>query len=241
MTKEWFETWFDTRYYHILYGHRDENEARQFIDALLSFLKPSEDARFLDVACGKGRHSKQINTSGFDVTGIDLSVNSIALANQFASDTLRFIVQDIREDMGSNKYDYALNLFTSFGYFENTDQHISALKNIHRALKPQGIFVFDYLNVDQVNLEGASKQRVETEDIQFEIRKSIQYKQIIKQIAVTEKGSTRHFQERVMAFSKAELEYMLGSAGFAITKVFGDYNLSAYNKNAPRVIIIAKK
>ena len=82
MTKEWFETWFDTRYYHTLYGHRDENEARQFIDALLSFLKPSEDARFLDVACGKGRHAKQINTSGFDLTGIDLSVNSIALANR---------------------------------------------------------------------------------------------------------------------------------------------------------------
>src|SRR5687768_8108297 len=75
--KEWYETWFDSPYYHILYSHRDNLEASNFLNNLISFVKPSRGARILDVACGKGRHSIYLNDQGFDVTGFDLSEQSI--------------------------------------------------------------------------------------------------------------------------------------------------------------------
>ncbi len=54
---EWFASWFDTSYYHILYKHRDDSEAQEFIRNLVSFLNIKKENRLLDLACGKGRHS----------------------------------------------------------------------------------------------------------------------------------------------------------------------------------------
>ncbi len=64
-------------YYHQLYFNRDDKEAAAFIDKLIEHLKPAPGATMLDVACGKGRHSIQLAGKGFDVTGIDLSEDSI--------------------------------------------------------------------------------------------------------------------------------------------------------------------
>ena len=71
-SKNWFREWFDSPYYHLLYTNRNDEEAARFIDALLAFLKPSPGSRMLDVASGRGRHSRYLESKGFDVTGIDL-------------------------------------------------------------------------------------------------------------------------------------------------------------------------
>ena len=76
----WFKDWFNSPYYHLLYANRDNKEAAEFIDKLIDHLKPAPGATMLDVACGKGRHSIHLAEKGFDVTGIDLSEESIAEA-----------------------------------------------------------------------------------------------------------------------------------------------------------------
>ena len=106
MAEQWFETWFDTNYYHLLYRNRDENEARQFIDALLRYLNPQPKAHFLDVACGKGRHSIYLHSQGYKATGVDLSSNSIEIANQCQKKDLSFYVKDIRENHSGVVSDY---------------------------------------------------------------------------------------------------------------------------------------
>ncbi len=73
----WFKDWFNSPYYHQLYFNRDEKEAAAFIDKLINYLQPAPNASMLDVACGKGRHSIHLAEKGFDVTGIDLSEDSI--------------------------------------------------------------------------------------------------------------------------------------------------------------------
>ena len=73
----WFASWFDTEYYHILYKDRDYNEAQLFMDNLTQYLNLPEDAKILDLACGKGRHSVFLNELGYQVSGVDLSENSI--------------------------------------------------------------------------------------------------------------------------------------------------------------------
>ncbi|HCY89433.1 MAG TPA: class I SAM-dependent methyltransferase, partial [Chitinophagaceae bacterium] len=80
----WFEEWFDTPYYHELYAGRDSQEASAFVDQLIQYLKPAPGSVMLDVACGTGRHAIELADKGFDVTGIDLSQQSIeqALAHQ---------------------------------------------------------------------------------------------------------------------------------------------------------------
>ena len=79
---DWFSDWFDSKYYHILYTDRDNAEAEHFISNILDFLNPKKEQHILDLACGKGRHSKLLNDLGYRVTGVDLSENSITFQVQ---------------------------------------------------------------------------------------------------------------------------------------------------------------
>ncbi|NBY24868.1 MAG: SAM-dependent methyltransferase, partial [Chitinophagaceae bacterium] len=56
----WFSEWFNSPYYHLLYSHRDEEEAKEFINRLIDHLRPKQESRMLDVGCGRGRHSRQL-------------------------------------------------------------------------------------------------------------------------------------------------------------------------------------
>ena len=122
----WFASWFDTPYYHILYKDRNYREAQIFMDNLTHYLNLPEHAKVLDLACGKGRHSIYLNQLGFRVLGVDLSENSIEIANKNANDTLNFKVHDMREPI-KEQFDAVFNLFTSFGYFENDDDNLKIL------------------------------------------------------------------------------------------------------------------
>ena len=71
--ENWYASWFDTPFYHILYKNRDDKEAGVFMKTLTSFLNLRPQAEILDLACGRGRHSIYLNKLGFKVTGVDLS------------------------------------------------------------------------------------------------------------------------------------------------------------------------
>ena len=99
MTKEhskWFQSWFNTSYYHLLYRNRDYKEAEVFIKNIVKYLNLDKDDSILDLACGKGRHSIFLNSLGFNVTGLDLSKNSIKEAKTKESSSLHFYVHDMR-------------------------------------------------------------------------------------------------------------------------------------------------
>ena len=111
---EWFGTWFDSEYYHLLYKDRDFTEAEAFVNKLVDYMQPTPEALIHDLACGKGRHSIHLNKLGLNVEGSDYSANSIKHAKEFENERLHFFEHDMRLAM-PKKYDYVLNLFTSFG------------------------------------------------------------------------------------------------------------------------------
>ena len=88
---EWYKKWFESSYYHKLYFERDELEAGILIDKLLNFLQPKPDSRVLDIACGNGKHSKIFAQKGFNVTGIDMSVDSFNTPISFKQIIFTFI------------------------------------------------------------------------------------------------------------------------------------------------------
>ena len=144
--KDWFTEWFDTPFYHQLYKSRNYAEAPFFIDNLEKTLHFKQSDAFLDLACGKGRHSIYLNSKGYDVTGIDLSQNNIEAANQSQNKHLHFFVHDMRETFRPNSFDFVLNLFTSFGYFEDNYDNFRAIKAISENLKSGGKLVLDYIH-----------------------------------------------------------------------------------------------
>lgn len=113
---EWFNTWFDSPYYHLLYRNRSHTEAGAFIDALLKHLHPKPGAHLLGLACGKGRHALQLSERGYEVTGLDLSATSIAVVQGQRHARRHFHVHDMRNSLPYGPFGLVLNLFTSFGY-----------------------------------------------------------------------------------------------------------------------------
>ena len=239
-TQNWFASWFDTSYYHILYKDRDYEEAQQFMDNLTHYLNLPEEAKILDLACGKGRHSIYLNSLGFDVTGSDLSENSINEASKDANDTLHFKVHDMRDSF-EEKYDAIFNLFTSFGYFENDSDNLKTLISIKESLTEYGFAVIDFMNVDFV-IDNLVPSEIKTVDgIDFHIKRYVKDNHIFKEIDFEDKGEKFHFTEKVQALRLADFEAMMEEAGIYLLDVFGDYKLRTFYKNqSERLIMIFK-
>lgn len=238
----WFSDWFDSPYYHWLYRSRDEQEAQFFMDNLFQKMQFLPTHSFLDVACGKGRHAKYLNSKGLYVTGIDLSRESIAEAKQYENDKLRFYVQDMREIFAQNQYDFVLNLFTSFGYFETETENLSAIQAMATALKKGGKLVIDFFNAAKVIEELVPTEIKQIEDISFRITKNLRKGFIIKQIDFEHLGQKYHFEEKVKAIDLIEFKVYFQEAGLQLIQTFGDYSLAPYQEQtSDRLIMLAEK
>jgi SAM-dependent methyltransferase len=238
----WYKSWFNTPYYHLLYRNRDMDEAAAFIDTVLKYLNPAPGARVLDLACGKGRHSIYMASKGYDVTGIDLSEQNIAHANAFSDEHLHFFVHDMLLPFRENGFDYILNLFTSFGYFDTDKENLQTLQSAYTNLKPKGTILIDFLNVQYVKSHLIEKEEINVDGVDFKISRELCDGNIIKHIHVTDNGITHHFEERIKALSKQDFVGLMNRANFTIDDIFGDYHLAQHNEtHSPRLIIIARK
>ena len=239
-TENWYTSWFDTPYYHILYKDRNYREAQVFMDNLSHYLNLPEKAKVLDLACGKGRHSIYLNQLGFTVLGADLSENSIAEANKNTNETLHFKVHDMREPF-EEKFDAIFNLFTSFGYFENDEDNLTTLKAIKESLSEYGFAVIDFMNVAQV-LETLVPEETKTvEGIDFHIKRYLKDGHIYKEIDFEDKGQKFHFTEKVKALTLRDFEELMEEAGIYLLDIFGDYKLKKFHKtDSERLIMIFK-
>lgn len=241
--KTWFESWFNSPYYKVLYQNRDANEAEDFTESLIQFLEPPAGSRMLDIGCGEGRFAIQFANNGYDVTGIDLAENRIEKALEHEQDNLHFFVHDMRLPFYINYFDYAFNLFTSFGYFATERDNQLAANSFAGALKKGGTLVIDYLNSDWVLQQLKPYETIEREGIVFDIQKDYDGHHIIKHIRFTDaSGVPRHYTERVAAFSLQDFITLFENAGLKLETTLGDYQLSPFvSKTSPRLIMIFKK
>lgn len=244
MEKTWFKDWFNSPYYHQLYSNRDKTEAAAFINQLIDYLQPQPTSRMLDVACGKGRHSMQLSEKGFDVTGIDLSEESITEALAAANEKLHFYQHDMRLPFWINYFDYAFNFFTSFGYFRTQREHDNAIRSVASSLKKEGVFVMDYLNVHYAEDHNEHQSEKEVDGVNFIITKWYDEAHFYKKIVIVDEAMLEPFTytEKVAKFSLGDFTEMFSYQGLQIQEVFGDYQFGDYDiKKSPRLIMIAKK
>jgi 2-polyprenyl-3-methyl-5-hydroxy-6-metoxy-1,4-benzoquinol methylase len=243
---DWFKAWFNHPAYLKLYAHRSLEEAEQTIATLLKFIsvqKPNPKA--LDIACGSGRHAVALAENGFQVTANDLSSTLLAEAKKLAESknlTLTFTQIDMREIAFEEEFDMIVQLFTSFGYFENDDEDKIVLQNVARALKPGGWYVLDFLNEHLVRntLQPESRRTLDTLDV-FEQR-MIFGERVVKSITLRENGETHRFIESVRLYSKEELTAMLTAVGLRLHHYLGDYyGAEFHQETSPRLILIAQK
>ena len=239
--KEWFEDWFNSRYYHLLYQNRSQNEANFFIENLVENLALNENSNILDLGCGKGRHAFKLSGIFKNVDGIDLSENNINLAKQIKKQNLNFYIGDMRNFNMKKKYNYVFNLFTSFGYFENASENLSVLKCINNHLEDGGYLLIDFLNTTLIKNKTQIKEVKVIQDVKFDIQKFVSGNCITKSIQINDSGKTSKFNERVQLFNLEDFKSMFNETGFELIKAFGNYSLDPYCEKSDRLILWAKK
>ncbi|MCW5908550.1 MAG: methyltransferase domain-containing protein [Chitinophagales bacterium] len=240
--KKWFEEWFDSPYYHILYANRSELEAENFIKTIAAKLSLQPGAKVLDVACGKGRHSKTLAQLGFNVTGIDLSCNSIAEAKQYSLPNLQFEVWDMRNTFNPNSFDYVFNLFSSFGYFDTEEEDSAAIAAMYNNLKPGGLLIMDYINTEFAVKYLKQKEILPRGELQFHLTRQLENGFIKKKIEFLVEGEHHCHEEQLKIINRTKFEEMLHTAGFTLQHTFGDYDLHDFKgATSPRLILVAAK
>jgi len=231
--------WFDSDYYHVLYKHRDYNEAQNFIDNIVEYLDLKKGSKILDLACGIGRHSIYLEKIGFKVVGTDKSPNNIKKAKASKNQSLSFLQMEMIEDT-NHKYDFIFNLFTSFGYV-NHDYNLKTIKNIERQLKDDGTVIVDFMNTLFVKKNLVIEETKVIDDLSFKIKRKSDGKHIYKEIKFQDKKDY-FFQEKVMDLSLKDFEDYLKRYNLKIIKTFGDYDLNEFDiKNSERLVMVIKK
>lgn len=240
--KKWYETWFNSPYYHILYQNRDYKEAEFFLDNLVEYLKPEEGATMLDVACGKGRHALHLCIKGFEVYGIDLSPQSISEANKIACQNLFFDVHDMREVYKPHYFDFIFNFFTSFGYFEKEEDNYATAAAFSQELKNGGKVILDFMNVHRVLQHLKEEEIVKQSGIEFHIVRMHKNGFINKHITFKDQGQDYHFKEKVQSLVLNDFNKYFESAGMKVMNTFGDYKLNEFDPDhSDRLIMEIQK
>ena len=236
---DWFEEWFGEDYLRI-YEHRDESEAERAVDLIAAHLPGGEIQAVLDLACGAGRHSKPLCERWWTV-GLDLSASLLRVARREAPNA-PYVRADMRElPFADQSFDLVVNLFTSFGYFEDDREHARVLIRVRDAMKPGGTFVIDFLNASQVRRNLVPYDERVANGVTIEQSRTItpDDRFVEKTIRLRERG--REYVERVRLLSAGDLERMLEAAGFDVVHCFGDYSGAHWSENSPRTILFASR
>jgi SAM-dependent methyltransferase len=247
----WYEQSFGETYLD-LYAHRDEREARENVRALMALIAPDPEEPLLDLCCGAGRYLCALRELGFArLYGLDLSetmLDAAAEALAKGRDEIPCQIELIPADMRcipfENHFGVVLSLFTSFGYFDDDAENLAVLQGVHRALKPGGVFVLDYMNRQQViaRLSPMDEQERGSRWIRNERRISPDGKRVEKTTTIRDaEGRQQVFFESVRLFSPEELVSMLGEVGFCEPALYGAFCGDPFQADSPRLIAICHK
>jgi len=227
-----------------IFGEGHWKSALAEVENVISLLKIDPGAYVLDLCCGPGRHSLELARRGFQVTGVDRTSKYIEEARQRAEAeglNVELLQEDMRRFCRPEAFDAALNLYTSFGYFENQEENRQVLKNIHSSLKKGGKLVIDMMGKEVLARIFRERDWYEENGIIFlEERKLSSGWSWIENRWIMIKGEERkEFTLSHRLYSGAELSLLLSESGFNSVELFGDLSGMPYDNAAKRLVALA--
>ena len=201
----------------------------------------------MDLCCGPGRHSVALARKGFAVTGVDRSPLLLDKARLLAREEgieIEWIHSDMREFRRPGAFSLALNLFTSFGYFESRDEDFRVLKRVYENLAPGGVFVMELLSKE--NLAGAFEptcsKKLEDGGVIVQRHEIVDdWDRVINEWIVVRDGRAATFRFHLNLYSGHELKEALLRAGFGAVRLFGGLDGDAYDHLCDRTAAVAVK
>jgi SAM-dependent methyltransferase len=247
---EWFERegfWDD--FSGVLFGPDRWAATPAAVDRLLSLLDPAPQARILDLCCGPGRHSLELARRGYRITGVDRTERYLAEARTRAAEEkldIEWVQEDMRRFSRPGFFDAAINLFTSFGYFEDPEDDVRVARNLFDSLRPGGKLLIDTQGKEPLAREFRERDwhwiDEEHGTILLEERTLAPDWGRITSVWTLITGTERRTAEfSLRLYSGTEMTALFQRAGFSETTLFGASDGRLYDHNAARLILLAVK
>jgi|CXWL01.1.fsa_nt_gi SAM-dependent methyltransferase len=236
----WFNDWFGADYLD-LYAHRDAAEAAAHVDFLAAWWGGRQPRRVLDLACGAGRHTAALVDRGIAAVGIDLSLLLLV-----EGPGLPRVRGDMRQlPFADDTFDFVLNAFTSFGYFDTERENFTVLEEMVRVLTPGGAVLIDFLNRERALARLVASESREEDGQRVDITRwfDADRQRINKRIVISgaDTAAPREFLESVRAYRREEVEIGLQWAGLELAAVYGGFDGTPWSAESDRLILIGKK
>jgi SAM-dependent methyltransferase len=138
-----------SHYYDLLYGSKNYVGEAQFVHQLLQVYAPNTKS-ILDLGCGTGTHATLLAKYGYNIHGIDFSLEMLRRANQNLEQApgnlaaqLKFSQGDIRKLQLNQQFDAIISLFHVVSYQTTNEDLAATFATVKTHLKPNGVFIFD--------------------------------------------------------------------------------------------------
>ncbi len=251
---EWFEDEeFWTAYAPIMFDEARWAEVPAVIDAIERLVRPAPGAAVLDACCGPGRHSLELAARGYRVTGIDITEPYLEAARESANawgfedgaraqgGSARFLHADLREFTTDAPFDFAINLYTSFGYFADPAEDRKALARLRLALKPGGVLVLETTGKETAARDFTAGESFDRGGWGIRTEYSIVGAwEGLRNRWILSRGSEfvdRSFVLRL--YSGTEMKASLLEAGFSSVSIFGGVDGCPYDQAASSLVALA--
>jgi SAM-dependent methyltransferase len=221
-------------------GHESEQIIR------LLQLRPG--ARVLDCCCGTGRHSLELARRGYRVTGADRTRTYLERAHAQAGEAglkIHFIQCDVRSPGLRERFDAAINMFTSFGYFESDEDNLRILRSVRGALVDGGRLLIETEGKEVMARDFREREwwRHEDGSIGLQERKVSNDWQRMETMWMLIRDRKLIWESTVSShiYSAAELRLLMREAGFRRVECYGSLAGAPYDQRATGLIAVGFK
>jgi SAM-dependent methyltransferase len=244
----WWATYFDHGYLTEFEPLFEAERTRAEVGRLLEVLALPADAEILDCPCGQGRHAHLLAEAGYRVTGVDWSAELLRVARtRGRMRALRYHRGDMRALPGEwrGRFDAVLNLFTSFGFFDDPADDARVIHEAARVLAPGGRFVWYGGSRDGVMAKWVGRDGWTTSD-DTRIEHVRTFDPVDGRITIRttwrRRGQPVEAREhRIRLYTADRLSQLCLEAGLVVEAVFDGLSERPLRRTSPEMMLVARK
>lgn len=205
-----------------------------------------------ELGCGTGVMTELMAQAGYDMIGIDCSVdmlqNAICKREKSGLDSILYLNQDMREFELYGTVSAVISVCDSVNYLLEPGEVEAVFRLVYNYLDPGGLLIFDfttgkkYENIgDSVIGENREEGSFIWENTYYEDEKINEYE--ITLFLPDGEGKYNKYSEihQQRAYSQKEMRALLERAGFAVLSAADGYTDRPAGENSERIVITAKK
>jgi len=256
MLIEDYEDWFKNpefwvKYRQLMFDADRMEDTGIETEKIAALAEIKSGSAILDLCCGEGRHSIEFAKRGHSVTGVDITEPYLRQAGKAARDAgldIRFLNRDVREFAEEEGFDFAMNYFTSFGYFDDPDDDLLFCGNVCKSLKPGGSFLIDTIGKETTALHFKETEWFERDGYCIMLEYSIpdgwthiENRWLFISSDHENPGILHETKFSHRLYSAVEMADLLTKAGFTEVRFFGALDGRRYDHKAERMLTLAIK